>query len=85
VHDGQGQRLEALKLSGHVQVDQQASLDTFTAALASGQQTFKAAADRIDHEQDIEYPTIDIQAAREMGVMPITLQRVTPQAEHPRR
>jgi hypothetical protein len=72
VHDGQGQRLKALKTGGNVKVDQQSSLDSFAAALDSGQQTFEEGGDKFDDENDIEHQIIDIQAAREMGVMPIT-------------
>lgn len=72
VHDGQGQRLKALKTGGNVKVDQQSSLDSFAAALDSGQQTFEAGGDKFADENDIEHQIIDIQAAREMGVMPIT-------------
>jgi hypothetical protein len=72
VHDGQGQRLKALKTGLNVNVDQSSSLDSFAAALDSGQETFDAGGDKFADENDIDHQIIDIQAAREFGVMPIT-------------
>jgi len=72
VHDGQGQRLKALKTGMNVSVDESSSLDSFAAALDAGQEAFDEGGDKFMDENDIEHQIIDIQAARELGVMPIT-------------
>lgn len=72
VHDGQGERLKALKTGLSVNVDQATSLESFAAALDSGREQFEENADKFADENDIEHQFIDIQAAREFGVMPIT-------------
>lgn len=48
-----------------------ASLASFEAALAEGQRKVDAAAGRFDDPHQFDYQLIDIQAARELGVMPI--------------
>ncbi len=72
VHDGKGDRLKALKTGLSVKVDQATSLESFASALESGQEQFEEVADKFADESDIEHQFIDIQSARELGVMPIT-------------
>ncbi len=72
VHDGQGQRLRQLRAGLNVAVDQQKSLASFAAAMDQGQSEYDEAGDAFADEADIEHQFIDIQTAREMGVMPIT-------------
>ena len=50
-----------------------ASLENFEAALAEGQRQIDAAGNRFEDEGNLSYQMIDIQAARDLGVMPITL------------
>jgi len=49
-----------------------ASLENFEAALAEGQRQIDAAGSRFEDAGDLSYQMIDIQAARDLGVMPIT-------------
>lgn len=49
-----------------------ASLSNFEAALAEGQRQIDAAGSRFEAETDLSYQMIDIQAARDLGVMPIS-------------
>ena len=49
-----------------------ASLENFEAALVEGQRQIDAAGTRFDAESDLSYQMIDIQAARDLGVMPIS-------------
>lgn len=49
-----------------------ASLASFEAALAEGQRQVDEAGDAFADENDLDHQMIDIQAARELGVMPIT-------------
>lgn len=53
-------------------VDVEASLESFEAALESGQSQIDEAGDAFEDEDNLDYQFIDIQAAREYGVMPIT-------------
>lgn len=53
-------------------VDVEASLESFEAALAEGQSQVDEAGDAFEDEDNLDYQFIDIQAAREYGVMPIT-------------
>lgn len=48
------------------------SLENFEAALAEGQRQVDAAGERFEDEGDLSYQIIDIQAARDLGVMPIS-------------
>lgn len=49
-----------------------ASLKNFEAALAEGQRQMDAAGKRFEDETNLSYQIIDIQAARRLGVMPIS-------------
>ena len=49
-----------------------ASLENFEAALSEGQRQIDAAGTRFEDEGNLSYQMIDIQAARDLGVMPIT-------------
>ena len=53
-------------------VDVEASLESFEAALEEGQSQVDEAMDAFADEDNLDYQFIDIQAAREYGVMPIT-------------
>ncbi|HWS27681.1 MAG TPA: hypothetical protein VN259_14060 [Xanthomonadales bacterium] len=53
-------------------VDVEASLESFEAALAEGQSQVDEAGDAFEDEDNLDYQFIDIQEAREYGVMPIT-------------
>lgn len=53
-------------------VDVEASLESFEAALEEGQSQVDEAGDAFEDEDNADYQFIDIQAAREYGVMPIT-------------
>lgn len=53
-------------------VDVEASLESFEAALESGQSQVDEAGDAFADEDNLDYQFIDIQEAREYGVMPIT-------------
>ena len=48
-----------------------ASLENFEEALAEGQRQVDAAGTRFETESDLSYQMIDVQAARDLGVMPI--------------
>ena len=48
------------------------SLENFEAALADGQRQIDAAGKRFEDETNLSYQIIDIQAARDLGVMPIS-------------
>jgi len=53
-------------------VDVEASLESFEAALEEGQSQIDEAGDAFADEDNLDYQFIDIQEAREYGVMPIT-------------
>ncbi len=53
-------------------VDVEASLESFEAALEEGQSQVDEAGDAFEDENNLDYQFIDIQEAREYGVMPIT-------------
>lgn len=71
VHEGNGQRLQQLRQGRQVPVDLEASLESFAAALDSGQSQVDEAGDAFEDEENFDYQMIDVQAAREAGVMPI--------------
>lgn len=71
VHEGHGQRLQQLRHGRQVPVDLEASLESFAAALDEGQRQVDEAGDAFDDEENVDYQMIDVQAAREAGVMPI--------------
>jgi hypothetical protein len=72
VHSGQGARLQKLRQGMRIDVDHDASLESFAAALDSGQSQVEEAGDAFDNEHSAEYQIIDVKAARAAGVMPIT-------------
>jgi hypothetical protein len=72
VHAGQGARLKKLRQGMRIDVDHDASLESFAAALERGQEQVDEAGDAFDDEHRAEYQIIDVQAARAAGVMPIT-------------
>ncbi len=57
------------RAAGDVAIDR--SFASFSAALAEGRREMDAAGSAFDRADDIQYQIIDIQAARELGVMPI--------------
>lgn len=68
-----GKQLAAVKnrsISFGVAID--ASLASFEAAIAEGQRQVDEAADAFADEDDLDHQMIDLQFARESGVMPIT-------------
>ena len=64
-------RLETIRRSNNAD-SLNASLENFEAALAEGQRQIDAAGTRFEDESNPSYQMIDIQAARDLGVMPIT-------------
>lgn len=58
--------------SSTLALDMEASMTSFEAALASGQEQIDEAGGAFDDVDNVDYQMIDIQAAREYGVMPIT-------------
>lgn len=60
------------KRSESLGVDVEASLESFEAALEEGQSQIDEAGDAFADEDNLDYQFIDIQEAREYGVMPIT-------------
>ncbi|MCU0755970.1 MAG: hypothetical protein MUE46_12730 [Xanthomonadales bacterium] len=71
VHEGRGQRLQQLRQGRQIAVNVEASLESFAAALDEGERQIEEAGDAFDDEDNLEYQFIDVQAAREAGVMPI--------------
>lgn len=65
-------RLSNLNAEGELSVDLEESLANFEAALARGQEQVDEAGDAFADEDDADHQMIDIRAAREYGVMPIT-------------
>ena len=67
-------RLETARISSGTSAKRalNASLENFEEALAEGQRQVDAAGARFDAAADLSYQMIDIQAARELGVMPIS-------------
>jgi hypothetical protein len=67
-------RLETARISSGTSPKRalSASLENFEEALAEGQRQVDAAGARFDAASDLSYQIIDIQAARELGVMPIS-------------
>ncbi|MCB1599044.1 MAG: hypothetical protein R3F18_15510 [Lysobacterales bacterium] len=61
-----------LKGRAGLSVDLEASLANFEAALSAGQEQIDEAGNAFDDEDNADYQIIDIEAAREYGVMPIT-------------
>lgn len=67
-----GKKLSDLRREVSIGVDQEATFASFAAALEEGQRQVDEAADAFADENDLDHQMIDIQAARELGVMPIT-------------
>lgn len=67
-----GKFLGGLKDQVGLGVDKEATFTSFSAAIAEGQSEVDEAGDAFSDENDSDHQMIDIQAAREMGVMPIT-------------
>jgi hypothetical protein len=67
-----GKRVIEVKQNARVDSDIEASLTSFEAALDTGQAQVDAAGDAFNNQNDAEHQMINIQAAREYGVMPIT-------------
>jgi len=67
-----GKKASVQRRSEALGVDIEASLESFEAALESGQSQVDEAGDAFEDEDNLDYQFIDIQEAREYGVMPIT-------------
>lgn len=67
-----GKKASVQRRSEALGVDVEASLESFEAALESGQSQVDEAGDAFADEDNLDYQFIDIQEAREYGVMPIT-------------
>lgn len=67
-----GKKASVQRRSEALGVDVEASLESFEAALESGQSQVDEAGDAFEDEDNLDYQFIDIQEAREYGVMPIT-------------
>lgn len=72
VHAGQGARLQKLRQGMRIDVDHDASLESFAAALDSGQNQIDEAGHPFHAEHSAEDQIIDLKAAHAAGVMPIT-------------
>lgn len=71
-HDTRSLRGMKRELSGGIDLDE--SLESFAAALEEGQRQVDEASAEFADEKNLDYQFIDIQAARESGVMPIANQ-----------
>lgn len=67
-----GKKLSDLRREVTIGVDKEATFASFAAALEQGQSQVDEAVDAFADENDLDHQMIDIQAARELGVMPIT-------------